>query len=76
MKIIFRLLLLSMLIVSEGVMAQQASIFTKGEVSKTDNHLGTVWLKELNKADSIIDCSIATATFASGARLYWHIHPA
>jgi len=35
-----------------------------------------VWLTELNKADSVIDCNIATATFAPGAKLDWHIHPA
>jgi len=56
--------------------AQNESIFPKGELSKTDNHTGNVWLTELNKADTVIDVAIATATFAPGAKLDWHIHPA
>ena len=56
--------------------AQISAIFPKGELSKTNNHTGDVWLTELNKADSVIDCNIATATFAPGAKLDWHIHPA
>ena len=55
--------------------AQDTSIFPKGEISATNNHTGTVWLTELNKADSTIDCNIATATFAASAKLDWHIHP-
>ena len=55
--------------------AQTTPIFSKGELSKTNNHTGDVWLTELNKADSVIDCNIATATFAPGAKLDWHIHP-
>ena len=56
--------------------AQTAPIFPKGEISKTNNHTGDIWLTELNKADSVIDCNIATATFGPGAKLDWHIHPA
>ncbi|OOQ59796.1 cupin domain-containing protein [Mucilaginibacter pedocola] len=56
--------------------AQTTEIFKRGELSKTDNHTGDVWLRELNHADTTIDCAIATATFAPGAKLDWHIHPA
>lgn len=56
--------------------AQDASVFPKGEVSATDNHTGTVWLSELNAADSILNLSLAQATFAPGAKLDWHFHPA
>jgi 4-carboxymuconolactone decarboxylase len=56
--------------------AQDHSIFPKGEISTTDNHTGTVWLKELNGADSIFNYSIAVATFVPSAKLDWHIHPA
>jgi quercetin dioxygenase-like cupin family protein len=73
-KLVF-LLLLAVAITTNAV-AQTASIFPKGELSKTNNHTGDVWLTELNKADSVIDCHIATATFAPGAKLDWHIHPA
>jgi 4-carboxymuconolactone decarboxylase len=54
---------------------KDAPIFPKGEISTTDNHTGTVWLKELNGADSNFNYSIAVATFAAGAKLDWHIHP-
>ena len=56
--------------------SQDASIFPKGEISTTDNHTGIVWLKELNVPDSIFNLSLAHATFAPGAKLDWHIHPA
>jgi quercetin dioxygenase-like cupin family protein len=61
---------------STSVMAQSGLIFPKGEIAAVNNHSGTVWLKELNQTDSAIDCNIATATFAPGAKLDWHIHPA
>ena len=61
---------------STGVTAQDSPIFPKGEISKTDNHTGIVWLKELNEPDSIFKFSLAQATFAPGAKLDWHIHPA
>lgn len=73
-KLVF-LLLLAVVITTRAT-AQTATIFPKGELSKTNNHTGDVWLTELNKADSLIDCNIATATFAPGAKLDWHIHPA
>jgi 4-carboxymuconolactone decarboxylase len=56
------------------VAAQDNLIFPKGEISTADNHTGTVWLKELNGADSIFNYGIAVATFASGAKLDWHVH--
>lgn len=59
-----------------GLMAQDAPIFPKGEISNADNHTGTVWLTELSTADSVFNYSIAMATFAAGAKLDWHIHPA
>ena len=57
-------------------MGQNASVFPKGEISTTDNHTGTIWLNELSKPDSILNYSIAVATYAPGAKLDWHIHPA
>jgi quercetin dioxygenase-like cupin family protein len=61
---------------STAAIAQDNTIFPKGEISKTDNHTGDVWLKELNEPDSIFKFSLAQATFAPGAKLDWHIHPA
>ncbi len=63
-------------VLSAQAFAQDASIFPKGEISTTANHTGTVWLKELNHPDSIFNFSLAHATFAPGAKLDWHIHPA
>jgi len=56
--------------------AQDASTFPKGEVSTTNNHTGAIWLNELSVGDSIFNNSIALATYAPGAKLDWHIHPA
>ncbi len=56
--------------------AQSTLIFPKGEIATVNNHTGTVWLNELSKADSLQDINIAMATFAPGAKLDWHIHPA
>ncbi len=62
-------------ILSFQTQAQETSIFPKGEISKTDNHTGTVWLKELNESDANFDYSIAVATFLPNAKLDWHKHP-
>ena len=56
--------------------AQDPSIFPKGEISTTDNHTGKIWLNELSVGDSLFTNSIALATYAPGAKLDWHIHPA
>lgn len=55
--------------------AQEISIFPKGEISKTDNHTGTVWLNELSEADANFDYSTAVATFLPNSKLDWHKHP-
>jgi hypothetical protein len=60
---------------STNAVAQDAPIFSKGEISNTKNHTGTVWLSELNTPDSIFSFSLAQATFAPAAKLDWHIHP-
>jgi quercetin dioxygenase-like cupin family protein len=74
-KVLYYTILVSAFLCTRAV-AQTIAIFPRGEISKTNNHTGDVWLTELNKADSVIDCNIATATFAPGAKLDWHIHPA
>jgi len=58
------------------VLAQDASNFPKGEISTADDHTGNIWLNEISKPDSILNYSIAVATYAPGAKLDWHIHPA
>lgn len=74
-KIICYLLTISSFYATKS-MAQNASIFPKGEIATVNNHTGTVWLKELSEADSTFSFSIAFASFAPGAKLDWHIHPA
>lgn len=69
--------IVSFVIMSTSIVAaQDGQIFPKGELAKTKTHTGDVWLKSLNAADSVIDIGVATATFAPGAKLDWHIHPA
>lgn len=63
------------IVISVEVLAQDAPIFSKGEKSPNDHHIGTVYLKELNAPDSIFNYSIAVATFEPGSYLFWHIHP-
>lgn len=75
MRYLFHFILFSFFTFPFQVIAQDASIFPKGEISTTDNHTGTVWLKELNTPDSVLNFSLAHATFAPGAKLDWHIHP-
>lgn len=74
-QVLFFTIVLSVAL-SAKVAAQDASIFPKGEISATDNHTGTVWLHELAMPDSTFNFSLAQATFAPGAKLDWHIHPA
>ncbi|NEU08460.1 cupin domain-containing protein [Flavihumibacter sp. R14] len=75
MKRVLYFTILFLAATSTGVVAQE-TIFPKGEIATTKTHTGTVWLNLLNKPDSLIDVAIATATFAPGARLNWHTHPA
>ena len=49
--------------------------FPKGELSTAKNHMGNIWLSELNVGDTTFDPSIAMATYDAGAKLDWHAHP-
>lgn len=60
---------------STGVMAQEATIFPKGEEAKTNHQVGRIWLNELSAADSTFSYGTTMATFAPDARLHWHSHP-
>lgn len=74
-KVLYVMIILSAAFTTRAV-AQDTSIFPKGEISTTDNHTGTIWLNELSMPDSILNYSIAIATYKPGAKLDWHIHPA
>jgi quercetin dioxygenase-like cupin family protein len=58
------------------VLAQDAPIFPKGEKAPNVHHTGDVWLNHLSDADSTFDFNVVVATFAAGAKLDWHMHPA
>ena len=77
MKKIFYLMILFSAALFTKAMAQDSSIFPKGEIGKnTNDYTGTIWLSELNQPDSNFNFSIAQATYAPGSKLNWHIHPA
>ena len=76
MKKVLYLMIVFFAALSTSAMAQDSSIFPKGEIGKnTDNYTGTIWLNELNKPDSIFNFGIAQAVYAPGSKLDWHIHP-
>lgn len=56
--------------------AQQAGIFPKGELAPNVHHTGDVWLYHVADADENFNHNIVVATFAAGAKLDWHKHPA
>lgn len=73
-KLLFTILLSAVFFTS--AMAQDSSIFPKGEIGKnTNNYAGTIWLNELSKPDSILKFVVAQAVYAPGSKLDWHIHP-
>ena len=75
MKKALYLILFSTALFTKAI-AQDSSIFPKGEIGKnTNNYTGTIWLNELNQPDSNFNFSIAVATYALGSKLDWHIHP-
>ena len=61
---------------SVSIVAQDASLFPKGEIGKnTDNYTGTIWLNELSKPDNTFKFGVAQAVYAPDSKLDWHIHP-
>lgn len=76
MKYAHYLLIAMLTVLSSRALGQTNNIFPKGEVATVNNHTGTVWLNELTTPDSVFNYGIAMATFAPGAKLDWHIHPA
>ena len=74
-----RYLLITMLFIaalSTRTLGQDAAIFPKGEKAPNVHHTGDVWLNHLSDADSTFDFNVVVATFAAGAKLDWHMHPA
>ncbi len=74
MKHVLNFVILLFTALSTQVVAQDTSIFPKGNKAANVHHTGDVWLSELNEADSTFSYSTAFAYFNPGARLDWHTH--
>lgn len=72
-----RALYIALLLVAglTDALAQNGSIFPKGEKAANVHHVGNVWLTELSSPDSVFIFGISQAVFDPGARLDWHHHP-
>ena len=68
--------LLLLAAVSTQAVAQEAPLFPLGDKAPNVHHTGDVWLNHLSDADSTFDFNVVVATFAAGAKLDWHMHPA
>lgn len=79
---LYMLLLTSCLIsctaVRRGSMTEtpvESVIFPKGEVVKSDNFTGTVWLHPLFSNDTTYNLYAGSVHFERGSRTNWHYHP-
>ena len=75
MKHLLNLTILLSATLSTRAIAQEASIFPKGEKAPNVHHTGDVWLSHVSDADSTFDYNIAHVVMAPGAKLDWHRHP-
>lgn len=75
MKTKHQLFFFLLLIVSLNLSAQDTSIFPAGTLSTNGHNTGSVWLTEINAADSVFEYGTAFASFAPNSRLDWHFHP-
>lgn len=76
MKKVLNLTILFFASLCTVAVAQETPIFPKGEKAANVHHTGDVWLNHLSDADETFDYNISLATFAEGAKLDWHLHPA
>ncbi|PKQ66674.1 hypothetical protein BZG01_10380 [Labilibaculum manganireducens] len=51
------------------------SVFPKGEILKSNNFTGTVWLKMMGASDTSLHAAYGNVTFEPKARTNWHSHP-
>jgi quercetin dioxygenase-like cupin family protein len=54
---------------------QNKSWSSKGNLARSPNFTGTVWLNMLGTTESGLHASVGNVTFAPGARTHWHAHP-
>lgn len=60
---------------TEETTQESASIFPKGELLKSENFKGTVWLQMFGAKDSTLYARFGNVTFEAKARTNWHSHP-
>ena len=75
MKNLLNLIILLAALLSIPAVAQEVTIFPKGEKAPNVHHTGDVWLSHVSDADSTFDYNIAHVVMAPGAKLDWHRHP-
>ena len=75
MKQLLLFMILSSAVLSNKVVAQDSTIYTKDGVPLEVRSTGNNTLVELYKADSIFNFNIAVAKFPPGKKLDWHYHP-
>ncbi len=75
MKHLLNLIALSSTLLFAPAIAQEATIFPKGEKAPNVHHTGDVWLSHVSDADSTFNYNIAHVVMAPGAKLDWHRHP-
>ena len=68
--------ILTLVSLSSATLAQDASTFPLGGKAPNVHHTGDVWLYHASSADETFNYNVAVATFAPGAKLNWHLHPA
>ncbi|WP_372776410.1 cupin domain-containing protein [Mangrovibacterium sp.] len=54
---------------------ENVSIFPKGEIIKSNNFTGTVWVQMMGAKDSTLHAGFGNVTFEPWARTNWHSHP-
>ncbi len=74
-KTISCVLALSLGLISQQALAQDARDFFRGETFPAPRPTPAAWLMELHKADKLLGSNIAVAEFLPNTRLAWHHHP-
>jgi len=75
MKTMRYLLAIGWMAMSHQAIAQDAFAFFRGETFPPAREAPAAWLKELHKADELLNANIAVAEFLPNTRLAWHNHP-
>lgn len=61
--------------IAKEPISQNEPFFSKGELLKSPNFTGNVWLNMMGAKDTTIYASYGHVSFEPGARTNWHSHP-